>query len=695
MASPIVAGVAAIVKATHPEFGPLEIKNRIEMTADMIDDINPDYAGLLGTGRVNVFQAAMYDYIPNLTVEESSVAEHEGDGDGVPNPGETCSLVFNIMNNWFDYGLWAQADETVITITTDMPGVTFVDNSNIINAGTIFQAGSYWNTTDPVLFQTDAEATIQEIPFNVNITANPTSEYPYNVDYEIVVDLQLQQGGWPVQLGGATTSASAISDIDGDGLKEVIFGDINGGLHVVNPDGTEDAGFPIDLSGNISTSVALADLDEDGHEDIVAINSTGTVYAIDYLGNEIFTPYATGSQVKGNAMITDIGNNGSLEIILVTFIPETKVIILNADGTEYSGFPVTLENGGVLSSPALADLNGDDYPEVIAVSLTGSVYAVSTADGTNIAGWPVEAGSNSWLGPNVCDIDNDNDPEVIVPLSSGAVKVYEADGSLLLDITLDAAIKASAVTGDLNADGNMEIILGTTSGNLYVLNNDGSDFTGFPVALGAAIECTAALVDMDDNGTVDILVGDNNGILHSIDITGTETVNFPYSLGSSLKVSPAVDDIDNDGDIDIAIADLFAYNVIDYKQDTPVDNIVWATFKRNNQRTGNGMDPTNDVEDGEVVPEVVTYLGANYPNPFNPTTKIQYSIKTTDHVTLDIYNVKGQLVKTLVNGTQDKGIYIEQWDGFDNNNRKAGTGIYFYKLQTSDYISTRKMIMLK
>lgn len=692
MASPIVAGAASLVLSTHPEFGPLELKNRLEMTADLIDEINPDYAGFLGTGRVNAFQAAMYDLIPKITIEDFSFSEQDGDGDGVPNPGETCKLTINLMNNWFDYGLWAQADDVVITLSTENPDVTIVSGTETVNAGTIYQAGTYCNSDSPFLIETNSDVSIQEIALNVNIQANPTLAYPYNVDHEIIVELQLEQHGWPFVLGGATSSASAISDIDGDSDKEVIFGDINGGLHVVNPDGTEDAGFPLDLSGNISTAVALGDLDNDGHEEIIAINNAGNIYAIDYLGNNYFDPYISGCQIKSNAMINDIDNDGSLEIIVVTFIPQTKVIILNSDGTDYPGFPVILEDGRVLSSAALGDLDGDNYPEVIAASLSGNIYAVSTATGANIAGWPVAAGVNSWHGPNLADIDNDNELEVIAPLSNGVVYVYNADGSLLFNYTADSPIKTSAVTADINSDNSIEIIFGATSGSLYVLNSDGSNFPGFPMDIGAGIECTAGLVDMDNNGTFDMVFGDNNGVLHSVDITGSETNNFPYYIGSPLKVAPSIDDIDGDEDIDIVIANQYAYHVIDYKQIIPTENIIWSSFKYNNFRTGNAMSPQNGVEDNDLIPEIITSLGANYPNPFNPTTKISFSLKTDDNIKLEIFNIKGQLVKTLVDGNQTQGYHIVEWNGKNNNNHKAGSGIYLYKLQTSNYISTLSLI---
>ncbi|MCF7792649.1 MAG: C10 family peptidase [Candidatus Cloacimonetes bacterium] len=89
-------------------------------------------------------------------------------------------------------------------------------------------------------------------------------------------------------------------------------------------------------------------------------------------------------------------------------------------------------------------------------------------------------------------------------------------------------------------------------------------------------------------------------------------------------------------------------------------------------------------------------LGNNYPNPFNPTTTINYSLAEDSFVELEIYNVKGQLVKTLVANEQTAGQHSVEWNGKDNLEKDVSSGIYFYKMRAGGrYTSTRKMILLK
>jgi hypothetical protein len=92
----------------------------------------------------------------------------------------------------------------------------------------------------------------------------------------------------------------------------------------------------------------------------------------------------------------------------------------------------------------------------------------------------------------------------------------------------------------------------------------------------------------------------------------------------------------------------------------------------------------------------MTYqLNQNYPNPFNPTTTIQYGIPNEGHVSLTIYNIMGQEIKTLVNTNQDAGFYTLYWNGLNNNNQMVSSGLYIYRIISEDFVKSKKMIYLK
>jgi hypothetical protein len=90
-------------------------------------------------------------------------------------------------------------------------------------------------------------------------------------------------------------------------------------------------------------------------------------------------------------------------------------------------------------------------------------------------------------------------------------------------------------------------------------------------------------------------------------------------------------------------------------------------------------------------------MSQNYPNPFNPSTTIAYDIPEGDnvHVQLNVYNMRGQLVRTLVDESKSEGSYQIQWDGSDNYGRRVSSGVYFYRIKAGEFSKTRKMVILK
>jgi hypothetical protein len=96
------------------------------------------------------------------------------------------------------------------------------------------------------------------------------------------------------------------------------------------------------------------------------------------------------------------------------------------------------------------------------------------------------------------------------------------------------------------------------------------------------------------------------------------------------------------------------------------------------------------------VPDRLT-MGQNYPNPFNPTTTIRVGVPSDirGDVTLKIYNVRGQLVKTVLQGRKAPGWYTFVWDGRNNSGEMVSTGVYFARFDDSRTVLTRKMVLLK
>lgn len=90
-----------------------------------------------------------------------------------------------------------------------------------------------------------------------------------------------------------------------------------------------------------------------------------------------------------------------------------------------------------------------------------------------------------------------------------------------------------------------------------------------------------------------------------------------------------------------------------------------------------------------------TSLGANYPNPFNPSTTIPFALAREGHVTLRVYDVAGRAVATLVDGVRPAGAHAAHWNGVTDSGRAAATGVYFARLVADNFASSRKLVLIK
>jgi len=88
-------------------------------------------------------------------------------------------------------------------------------------------------------------------------------------------------------------------------------------------------------------------------------------------------------------------------------------------------------------------------------------------------------------------------------------------------------------------------------------------------------------------------------------------------------------------------------------------------------------------------------LAGNYPNPFNPSTEIKFAAPVSGNVTIEIFNIAGQLIKNVFNGNVNAGIHSVNWNAADNSGNNVSSGVYYYKLTAGDRIDTKKMVLLK
>ncbi len=154
--------------------------------------------------------------------------------------------------------------------------------------------------------------------------------------------------------------------------------------------------------------------------------------------------------------------------------------------------------------------------------------------------------------------------------------------------------------------------------------------------------------------------------------------------GSSASLGRLVFDVAGETPFELTPDD-FVLSVGDVLVDAPENNVVVAAMGGEFTRR---FDPA-------VARIYHDRLEQNFPNPFNPTTTIAFSIKSASNVTLTIYDVAGRRVRELVNERRERGAYKVLWDGRNDDGAVVSSGTYFYKLKAGTFTDTKKLTLLK
>ncbi|MCP4545431.1 MAG: VCBS repeat-containing protein [bacterium] len=312
-------------------------------------------------------------------------------------------------------------------------------------------------------------------------------------------------------------------------------------------------GFPVTLDGALvrNSPVALGDVDGDGIADIVVGGSDGKVHAYTGTGTELWT-YDTGDMaIEGKAAIGDIDGDTFNEVVIgagSTFTAKSHggLYVIDHLGNLQCSFP-TLDDGdsdswreGVYASPALADIDGDDGGRL----------------------------------------------EIIFGAWDRYVRVLHDDCTALWENWVIDTVWSSPAIGDLNRDGQLDVVIGGDSGEvppqfpyredgglLYAFDGaTGAELEGFPIQIDEVIWSSPALADLDKDGWLEIIVGTgycwpnpacapggdtHPGVGQYLNVWDHEGNYFPgwpvITQGHYVFASPAIADLDEDGELEIIV----------------------------------------------------------------------------------------------------------------------------------------------
>ncbi len=363
-----------------------------------------------------------------------------------------------------------------------------------------------------------------------------------------------EMGGFPLPMTKETSGHNAVGDVDGDGTLEVVLGADE--VYVWTAGGGE-----------------LRDGDNDAQTLGPFTNmSSGTT-------NLSFSP--------SGITLADLDDVPGLEIIASERV-QNKIHIFRRDGSELPGWPRSLVGTSWnWTTPAVGDVDGDGAPEIVCNDIAGRTFAWHL-DGTELrdgdsnpatlgvfvarAGATYEYGFSS---PALCDLDGDGRKEIIFGSKLSGVPnylyAYRYDGSQATGFPFATgnlgAIGCSPSLGDLDNDGQREIVFVSEADSLYVLRRNGSRYPGFPIwftanSTSSGASCPSpALADFDGDGRLEIaavtVTNAASAALRLIDTdvaggtSGQTMPGWPKSLPGNSESSPLAGDIDGDGGIDI------------------------------------------------------------------------------------------------------------------------------------------------
>lgn len=477
------------------------------------------------------------------------------------------------------------------------------------------------------------------------------------------------------------------ADFNGDGFIDLAVGnDLSDTLVVLVGDGLGGFAFESAIPVGMSPkNIAVGDLNQDGISDIAVaclLDGTVTILFADVKGSFTTTSYPAGDGSFA-VVIEDFDGDGKSDLAVADGVNDNIAVLLN-DGmgsfAEAQSFPVGLAPHAIVSG----DFNGDGRPD-LAVPNTGDNTVTVLLNET-------PAQESVHVASVIQMLYSDFFPDPLISSAGQPLRLLVTTTSR--EHVNRLRIRPFIESTDIVRVGEiMTVDFTPRPAGTYQIQNIGHGFTGDIIIVEGSVD--AKMKELGQQAV---------SLIHS----NVQTQIFPPSIRVLKDIPLTIYNISLDDQHWVSIEPWVtapspseqgnvrprAVTTFEFTPDETGSFVI--------QHTVHGFSGTLIVEEAnltgiappKIVPEQYS-LSQNFPNPFNPETRIEYSLKKGGLVQITIYNQLGQLVRRLVNEQKPAGEHTVLWDGRNNEGVQLGTGVYLYRLKTDKFVQTRKLIFLK